>query len=268
MKLSKSGRERIQGYEGYHDALPDGSCKAYQRVYNGKLDVPTIGWGCTEGVKMGMVWTRQQAEDAFDKEVAKFEDAVTRLVTVSINQNEFDALVSLAYNIGIGGKGKGAKPGFSTSTVLARLNKGDRIGAAKAFHMWNRAGGAIVNGLVQRRASEASLFQKPLTAEPIPAMPQTVSESKEAPSRTKVATIAATAATGIAQLIPADPLTTAEQFVSTGNRIRGVGRGGHELATSALSIASWPYVLAAVLTGGGLYWLLCHYLPKKQGDPA
>lgn len=264
MNLSDDGRRRIQGYEGYHDALPDGSCKAYQRVYHGKLDVPTIGYGCTEGVKMGMVWTRQQAEDAFSKELAKFEAAVNRLVTVSLSQNEFDALVSLAYNIGIGGK---AKPGFSTSTVLKRLNKGDRVGAAKAFHMWNKAGGAVVNGLVQRRASEASLFQKPTAAGSAPSMPQTVSESSEKPSRTKVATVAATLAAAASQVMPADPLGSAESLLSTGNRVRGVARGSHELGSWAFSFAGWPYALAAVLAGGGLYWLLCHYLPSKQETP-
>ena len=261
MKLSENGRKRIQGYEGYHDALPDGSCKAYQRMYNGKLDVPTIGWGCTEGVRMGMVWTRQQAEEAFDREVAKFEDAVTRLVTVPINANEFDALVSLAYNIGIGSS---KKPGFSTSSVLKRLNKGDRVGAAKAFHMWNRAGGAVVNGLVQRRASEASLFQKPIEAPEAPSMPQSVTASKEPPSRKTVAALVATVAGTGTQLLPADPLGTAEGLLSTGNRVRGVAKGSHELGTWALALPNWPYVIGAGAAAIGLYWVLCHYLPKKQ----
>lgn len=264
MKLSENGRKRIQGYEGYHDALPDGSCKAYQRTYHGKLDVPTIGWGCTEGVKMGMVWTRHQAEEAFDREVAKFEDAVTQLVTVPINANEFDALVSLAYNIGIGSS---KKPGFSTSSVLKRLNKGDRVGAAKAFHMWNRAGGAVVNGLVQRRASEASLFQKPIEAPEAPSMPQSVTASKEPPSRKTVATIVAAVATagnGAMQLMPADPLGTAEGLLSTGNRVRGVAQRGHELSGWAMGLPGWPYLIGAGLIGGGLYWVLCHYLPNKQ----
>lgn len=268
MKISDSGRERIQGYEGYHDPLPDGSCKAYQRVYHGKLDVPTIGWGCTEGVKMGMIWSRQQAEDAFSKELSKFEDAVTRLVTVPMTQNEFDALVSLAYNIGIGGKGKGEKPGFSTSSVLSRLNKGDRVGAAKAFHLWNKAGGGVVDGLVQRRASEASLFQKPVSAPSKPSMPQTVSESKEKPSCSKVAVLAGSAVAAVSQVASTDPVGTAEQALSTGNRVRSVARGSHELSMWAFSLADWPYLLGGAVAAGGLYWFLCHYLPSKQGTPS
>jgi lysozyme len=248
MNLSDDGRRRIQGYEGYHDALPDGSCKAYQRVYHGKLDVPTIGYGCTEGVKMGMVWTRQQAEDAFSKELAKFEAAVNRLVTVSMSQNEFDALVSLAYNIGIGGK---AKPGFSTSTVLKRLNKGDRVGAAKAFHMWNKAGGAVVNGLVQRRASEASLFQKPTAAGSAPSMPQTVSESSEKPSRSVVAA-AATAGTATAvQFVPT--VSDLDKIVSTGQRVKGLTEQAGDLGSWLWHTSFTPFALLALL--GGLYFI-------------
>lgn len=176
MKLSAEGRRFIQSFEGYHDALPNGGCKAYQRQYKGKLDVPTIGWGCTEGVKPGMVWTRQQAEDAFDRELAKFESAVMRLVKVTINQHEFDACVSLSYNVGLGG---GNVPGFSTSTVLRRLNTGDKEGAARAFMMWNKVGKFEVSGLTRRRAAEAAMFLKPVEEPHGPAMPQTVNSVED-----------------------------------------------------------------------------------------
>lgn len=69
------------------------------------------------------------------------------------------------------------------------------------------------------------------------------------------------------QLMPEDPLGTAEHVLDTGQRIRGVGQRGHELGSWAFSFAGWPYALAAVLAGGGLYWLLCHYLPSKQETP-
>lgn len=200
MKLSDNGLKKIEGYEGYGRALPDGSCCAYQDKYHGKLDVPTIGFGVTEGVKMGMVWTREQADEAFRKELAKHEAAINRIVTVDLTQNAFDALVSLSYNVGIGA--------VSKSTVLRRLNKGDTSGAAQAFHLFNKAGGGVVAGLVQRRASEAALFLKPDKAPEAPSMPQTVAESKEPPSRPTVATAAAAAAatvTTVAPSIPAPP---------------------------------------------------------------
>jgi len=255
MKLSKDGLDRIAGYEGYHDALPDGSCKAYQRTYNGKKDKWTIGFGCTSGVYEGLVWTRAQADDAFLKELTTFEAAVNRMVTVDLNQNQYDALVSFAYNCGT--------DALEKSTLLKKLNKGDYKGAADQFQYWNNVNHKPVKGLTQRRASEATIFLKPVAPEPLPAMPQTVEKATEPPSRKSIAATVAAAGMGVAQLMPADPLTTAEQFVSTGNRIRGVGRGGHDLAASALSLAGWPYVLAALFVGGGLYWALCHYLPRK-----
>lgn len=66
------------------------------------------------------------------------------------------------------------------------------------------------------------------------------------------------------QLLPSDPVGSAEQLLSTGQRVRGIGRQSHELGIWAFSLASWPYLLAAALVGGGLYWVLCHWLPNKQ----
>ena len=62
MNLSDNGLKKIESYEGYGKAMPDGSCMAYQDKFHGHLDVPTIGFGCTVGVEMGMVWTRAEAD--------------------------------------------------------------------------------------------------------------------------------------------------------------------------------------------------------------
>ncbi|MFA5952255.1 MAG: lysozyme [Hyphomicrobium sp.] len=177
MKISEEGLRLITSYEGYHRALPDGSCTAYQTKLKGGLDIPTIGFGCTEGVTMGMVWTREQAEQAFRKELLKHEAAVTRLVTVDINQHEFDALVSLSYNIGtgIGSPNKG----LANSSVIKKLNKGDRVGAARAFNLYNKAKGHVERGLVSRRARESALFLKPAAKPEEPFMPQAVEPSRE-----------------------------------------------------------------------------------------
>lgn len=216
MKLSDAGLDRIKGYEGYGKKLPDGSCKAYQDVYHGKLDKPTIGWGCTEGVTMGMVWSREEAEAALRKEIAKHEAAVSMLVKVPVNQNEVDSMIALSYNIGTG---IGAKEGgFANSTVLRKLNKEDRMGAARAFHLFNKAGGGIVPGLVQRRASESALFLKPVAPPEDPAMPQTVTASKEPPSRTTVAvatTAVVSAAPAVLPALPSLPVPSVPVEVTT-----------------------------------------------------
>lgn len=153
-------------------ALPDGRCQSYQCVvgyrngkpiYDGKW---TIGWGCTEGIRPGMIWTREQAEEALRSELSRFEDAVSRLVTASINQNQYDALVSFAYNCGEGALAK--------SSILRKLNAGDAQGAADAFSLYNKSRGIVVKGLVRRRAAERALFLEPVEEPAEPDMPQTV----------------------------------------------------------------------------------------------
>lgn len=151
MKISDTGLSLIKRFEGYGKLLPDGSCTAYQEALgNGKYDIPTIGWGSTEGVKMGDIWTVAQAEEALRKEISKFEDGVSKAITFTPTQNQFDAMVSLSYNIGIAG--------FTGSTVLRKANAGDYQAASQAFNLWNRAQGQVLQGLVSRRAQEAALF--------------------------------------------------------------------------------------------------------------
>lgn len=168
MKLSDAGLAFIQEFEGYHTKLPDGSCKAYRcQIGNGMDDGKwTIGFGCTEGVYGGLVWTRAQADEAFRRELARFEEAVGRCVTASVTQNQFDALVSFSYNCG--------ESALAHSTVLSRTNAGDPEGAARAFGLWNKSRGQVVSGLVRRRAAEAAMYSRPDLPSAEPEMPQTV----------------------------------------------------------------------------------------------
>lgn len=155
MKISQAGVDLIKLFEGYGRKLPNGDCTAYQEKINGKLDIPTIGYGCTRGVTMGMVWTKQKAEEELRKELASHEARVNSLVKVPLNQNEFDALVSFDYNTG----------GLAKSTILKQLNAGDHVGAAKAFNMWTKFKGDPIRALVDRRARESALFLKPVAVE-------------------------------------------------------------------------------------------------------
>jgi lysozyme len=116
----------------------------------------TIGYGHTRTAKPGMKITEADAKALLESDLGWATAAVNRLVRVPLNQNQFDALVSLVYNIGEGG--------FAGSTVLRRLNAGDYAGAARAFEMWNKitdsAGRKVVSrGLENRRASERLLFE-------------------------------------------------------------------------------------------------------------
>lgn len=178
MNISQRGLDLIKSFESYMRALPDGRCQAYQCVigrrngqpiYDGKW---TIGWGCTEGIHQGMIWTRDEAEAALRAELSRFEAAVNRLVETDINQNQFDALVSFAYNCGEGALAK--------SSILRKLNNGDMQDAADAFGLYVKSRGITVKGLVRRRAAERALFLEEVEKPAEPEMPQTVDEPKAA----------------------------------------------------------------------------------------
>ncbi|HIE4459354.1 lysozyme [Acinetobacter nosocomialis] len=125
--------------------------------YDDGVGVWTIGTGTTvypNGVKVkkGDICTLEQAKSYFKHDLAKFEKTVNELVTVPLTQNQFDALVSLTYNIGSGA--------FKNSTLLKKLNVKDYSGAADQFLVWNKAGGKVMKGLVRRREAERALFLK------------------------------------------------------------------------------------------------------------
>jgi len=119
-------------------------------------DVPTIGWGSTHifGCKVILkeTITQEQAQAQFDLDVATFVAAVNKKVAVPLTQNQFDALVSLVYNIG--------EANFASSTLLKMLN-GNRMKEAKdQFVRWNKQKGKVLNGLTRRRERERDLFVK------------------------------------------------------------------------------------------------------------
>ena len=97
--------------------------------------------------------TEQQADALLRQDVKTAEDGVRKRLTRSANSNEFSAMVSLAYNLGLGN--------FSKSPVLAKFNEGDRQGAADAFLGHNKAGGKVIEHLTHRREKERALFLTP-----------------------------------------------------------------------------------------------------------
>ncbi len=82
--------------------------------------------------------------------VVSFDQAVSKMLKVTVTQNQYDALVSLAYNIGT--------RALSTSTLMKKLNAGDVKGAADEFLRWNRSGGKVMPGLTNRRKAEREVF--------------------------------------------------------------------------------------------------------------
>lgn len=140
----------VKGVETLAKLRPDGKVEAYMPTPN---DRPTIGYGTTgPEVKMGTVWTRDQAEARFASHFAEFAGKVSAILgKTPTTQGQFDALVSLAYNIGT--------QGLSDSTLMRLHKEGDYAGAADQFARWNKQAGVVLNGLTKRRAVEASFYR-------------------------------------------------------------------------------------------------------------
>lgn len=145
MKTSERGIELIKKYEGLR-----------LTAYRCPSGVLTIGYGHTKTVVLGMSINRTMADLLLMQDLQVFEDGVNRLVKVPLTQNQFDALVSLSFNIGLGA--------FGRSTMLKLLNNKDYKGAAESFMKWvngrSPQGLVPLPGLIKRRTEEKELFLK------------------------------------------------------------------------------------------------------------
>ena len=113
---------------------------------------PTIGYGhvVRGGVdRFSIPLTREQADTLLAEDLAPIEIYLSAIFP-SLNQNQFDALASFCFNVGLGA--------FEKSTLFARLKAGDMPGAASQFERWVHGGGKVLPGLVKRRAAERDLF--------------------------------------------------------------------------------------------------------------
>ena len=146
MKISNNGINLIKQFEGVR-----------LKPYLDAVKVATIGYGSTfyeNGKSVTLedrAITKDRATEILEYQVQNvYGKAINRYVKVPITQNQFDALCSFAYNVGIGNLQK--------STLLKKLNKGDFIGAGAEFLKWNKANGKILNGLTTRRQKEQALW--------------------------------------------------------------------------------------------------------------
>lgn len=147
MKVNQAGLELIKRFEGLR-------LRAYQDV----AGIWTIGYGHIKNVVAGMKISAAEAEEFLKEDLAEVEAALKKLITVKVNSNEFDALASLVFNIGTGA--------FKNSTTLRQLNKDNRLAAADAIELWNKATvngkKVVIAGLAARRAAEKGLFLTPI----------------------------------------------------------------------------------------------------------
>ena len=165
MKVSKAGEDLMHFFEGYRN-----------KPYRCSAAIWTVGWGHAmyadqlalpnvrkEGYtglirsdyqlkgEDNRVWSKEELVNLFKMDIDNFERGVLRLSpTLVSHQSKFDAIVSFAYNAGLGN--------YQRSTIRMKVNRGDWEGAAEAFMMWTKAGGKEVAGLVKRRKAEVALF--------------------------------------------------------------------------------------------------------------
>ena len=143
MKMGEKGIDLIKHFEGFSPT-----------VYACPSGVPTLGFGSTHGITMDSPpITEEEGLELLMLDIAKFERGVNRLIDVPLNQNQFDALTSFAFNLGNGA--------LQASTLRKKVNREDYEGAADEFPRWVFAGGRKLNGLVKRRYAERALFLTP-----------------------------------------------------------------------------------------------------------
>ena len=112
--------------------------------------VPTIGYGHTQGVKLGDTINLEEANSLLENDLKALQKVMSKVVKVQVTQGEFIALMSFVYNLGIGN--------FRRSSLLRLLNGGDKKGAAKEFPKWSMANGKVLAGLKKRRVTEERVF--------------------------------------------------------------------------------------------------------------
>lgn len=145
MKISQKGLNLIKRFEGCH-----------LEPYKDPIGLWTVGWGhlIGDGKSLPVEWfrrlTQDEADKLLEKDLEKFERGVLRLCPNNLTQHRFDALISFAYNLGLGN--------LQISTLRQKHNRNDVFGAAKEFLRWNKAGGKVFRGLTLRRQAESDLY--------------------------------------------------------------------------------------------------------------
>lgn len=140
MQTSKKGIELIKKHEG---------CRL--KAYLCPAGVWTIGYGHTKDVKPNDAITEEQTEELLKQDLGMFEEVITKHLDVALSQNQFDALVSFAFNVGCGA--------LLGSTLWEKLQKDPSDESiAGEFAKWRNANGKVLSGLVKRRADEAKLY--------------------------------------------------------------------------------------------------------------
>ena len=233
MKTSARGIAMIKEFEGFKP-----------NAYLDPVGIPTIGFGFIKGVSMGDTITQSEAIQRLARELYDYERGVFDACLVPPNQNQLDALVCFAFNVGI--------KGMARSSVIKSHNRGDTQAAARAFGLWNKAGGKVWPGLTRRRAAESALYltpaveELPLQAAALP-MPQQV--DPETPMSASHINRASVIAGGTATVA-----TVSEVVNSVGYLKRGVS-----------DLQDWLVPLLLIVTIGAVGYIVHQRFRQRSG---
>ena len=232
----------------------------------------TIGYGETDGVVQGMRWTKAQADQRFCDALIEYSAKVLAMCTRTPNENQLGALVSLAYNIGLGSPNAKAKGGLLKSSVLRLFNAGNDTAAARAFGKFDNFTNPKTKkleespGLVIRRAAEAALYLTPDEDDEALPMPQAVA----AESSLVASPIAkgGAAATGVGALSLLSAVNeNAGTVADTASTLAPIATHAHAAVQGVSSFLGvpTPYLLAGALLAAGVAVLVHLYKQRQEG---
>ncbi len=235
MRTGHEGIVLIKSFEG---------CEL--QAYQDAVGVWTIGYGHTSAagephVVAGMTIDQAEAEEMLRRDLVKYESAVEQSITVLLNPNQFDALVSFCYNVGPGNLAK--------STLRRKLNAGDFDCVPRQLLRWNKAGKRVLRGLTRRRSAEGALWSTPPAGvpefEPITAPIEEHTEKHTAKSTT------GWTATGVGAV--ATVSVASEQIQKAADSVSGIGQSVRSV--SRVLSDFWPLMLLAIVGGVFYIWL-------------
>ncbi len=234
--INDLGIALLKSFESFAQTFPADPDLAHA-YWDSLGKVWTIGEGFTKGVKEGDTMTRDENDARLAKELDEgYIQPIIAACKVFPNENQLAAFGCLAWNIGINA--------FLKSTVLKAHNRGDFDAAARAFALWNKAGGKVVRGLTRRRAAESELYLTPIHGLPEP-MPQKVdAESSLARS----------------------PIIAGSSLTAGASTLAVVAESATQVKTIRESLGDWlPWVLVAVALGGAGWAIWTRWSQRKGG---
>lgn len=243
MKLSAAGLATVKEFEGLR-----------LKAYKCPAGVWTIGYGHTSSagpptVTPDLEITKADAEVILKRDMRQYENGVSDLVQTGITQGQFDALVSFAYNVGIGSLLPHQPPGLARSTLLKRVNSGRFEDVPAEFMKWTKGGGKELPGLVRRRRAEVKLWRGLDTD-----MPVRIEEARAEPDQPK-------ASRSIVQSKEANAAAAAGGLgtIAVVQEVLPIVREGGDLLSS---LSPTVLILFVIIAAAGAIW----YFRKRKLD--